>query len=73
MILAIYNIAYALPFLMVPVLIALIGERGRPFLEKTSNQLTGIVDRFLPVLLLLLGIALIGDALAYLIMGESLW
>jgi cytochrome c biogenesis protein CcdA len=71
--LAFYNIAYALPFLMVPILIALIGERGRPFLEKTSNLLTVIVDRFMPVLLLLLGVALIGDAIAYLIMGESLW
>jgi cytochrome c biogenesis protein CcdA len=71
--LAIYNIAYALPFLMVPVLIALIGEGSKPFLEKTSNRLTVIVDRFMPVLLLLLGVALIGDALAYLIMGESLW
>ncbi len=72
-ILAFYNIAYALPFLMVPILIALIGEGCRPFLEKISNLLTVIVDRFMPVLLLLLGVALIGDALAYLIMGESLW
>jgi len=73
MLLAFYNIAYTLPFLMVPILIALIGEAGRPFLEKVSNQLTVIVDRFMPVLLLLLGVALIGDALAYWIMGESLW
>ena len=73
MLLAFYNIAYALPFLMVSILIALIGERSRPFLEKTSDLLTGIVDRFMPVLLLLLGVALIGDAAAYLTMGESLW
>ena len=73
MILAFYNFAYALPFLMVPILIALIGERGRPFLEKISILLTGMVDRFMPVLLLLLGVALIGDSLAYLMMGESLW
>ena len=73
MILAFYNIAYALPFLMVPILIALIGERGRPFLEKISILLTGMVDRFMPVLLLLLGVALIGDSLAYLTIGESLW
>ncbi len=73
MLLAFYNIAYALPFLMVPILIALIGERGRPFLEKISDLMTVIVDKFMPVLLLLLGVALIGDALAYMIMGESLW
>ena len=71
--LAFYNIAYAFPFLLVPILIALIGESGKPFLDKISNQLTVIVDRFMPVLLLLLGVALIGDALVYLIMGESFW
>ena len=68
-----YNIAYALPFLMVPILIALIGEDCKPFVLKISNLLTAIADRAMPVVMLLLGIALIGDALAYLIVGESFW
>jgi hypothetical protein len=35
--------------------------------------LVGLVDRFMPILLLLLGIALSADALVFLISGEALW
>ena len=72
-VLAFYNIAYALPFLLVPILIALIGESGRPVLEKINDFLTNMVDRFMPILLLLLGAALTADALVFLMTGESLW
>ncbi len=73
LVLAFYNIAYALPFLLVPILVALIGDSSRPILEKINNVLISLVDRFMPVLLLLLGLALTADALAYLTSGETLW
>jgi len=73
LVLAFYNIAYALPFLLVPILIAITGESSKPILDKISNLLVGLVDRFMPVILFLLGIALTADALAYLISGEALW
>ena len=73
LVLAFYNAAYALPFLLVPILFVLIGERCKPILHKISNVLTGLVDRFMPVLLLLIGVALTADALMFLFSGEALW
>ncbi len=70
---AIYNAAYALPFLLVPIAVALIGERSKPALDKINSVLVKLVDTFMPILLLLVGIALSADALSYLITGETLW
>lgn len=73
LVLMFYNAVYALPFLLVLMAIALIGDSSRPILEKINNVLISLVDRFMPILLLLLGAALTVDALAYLISGEALW
>ena len=70
---AFYNLAYALPFLLVVILVAVTGESSKPILDKINNLLIGLVDRFMPVILLLLGIALTADALTYLISGAALW
>jgi cytochrome c biogenesis protein CcdA len=71
--LAIYNAAYALPFLLVPIAVALMGDRSKPVLEKINEVLIKLVDTFMPILLLLVGVALTADALSYLIAGEALW
>lgn len=68
-----YNIAYATPFLLVPVLVVLIGERSKLVLTNISNLMTSVVDRIMPVLLLFLGLALTADAIAYLVTGKALW
>lgn len=73
LVLAIYNLAYALPFALVPIMVALVGDASKPILEKINNMLISLVDRCMPILLLLLSAALIVDALAYLISGEALW
>ena len=70
---AFYNIAYALPFLLVPVLVALIGDKSKPILEKINELLISLVDKFMPVILFLLGLALTADALLYLTSGGALW
>jgi len=70
---AFYNLAYALPFLSVVILVAVTGDSSKTILDKISNLLVGLVDRFMPVILFLLGIALTADALAFLISGEALW
>jgi cytochrome c biogenesis protein CcdA len=72
-VLAFYNIAYALPFLLVPLLVALTGDSSKPILDRISNVLINLVDKFMPVILLLLGVALTADALVYLLSGETLW
>jgi cytochrome c biogenesis protein CcdA len=73
LVLAIYNAAYALPFLLVPIAVALIGERSKPVLERINELLVKVVDKLMPLLLLLVGIALTADALSYLTTGETLW
>jgi cytochrome c biogenesis protein CcdA len=70
---AIYNLAYALPFLAVPVLVAVAGDSSKPVLDRINNLLIRLVDRFMPIILLLLGFALSADALAFLISGGTLW
>ena len=73
LVLAFYNMAYVLPFLLVPILVALTGDSSKPILEKINNLLISLVDKLMPKLLLLLGLALTADALSYLISGETLW
>lgn len=72
-VLATYNIGYALPFALVPVLIAVTGDACRPVLEKINTALVTVADKLMPFLLLVLGTALIVDAIAFLTTGTSLW
>ena len=72
-VLAYYNIAYALPFLLVPAFVAMTGENSKPVLEKFNAVIVSVVDKVMPVLLLLLGIALSADAVRFLTSGKTLW
>ena len=73
LVLALYNAAYALPFLLVPIAVAAIGDRSKPVLEKINAMLVKLVYTLMPILLLLVGVALTADALSFLITGEPLW
>jgi len=73
LVLASYNLAYALPFLIVPILTIVLGGRSRPILRSISGVLDRISGVLMPVLLALVGIALIVDALLYFITGEGLY
>jgi cytochrome c biogenesis protein CcdA len=68
-----YNLLYALPFLVVPILVASLGERARPILKKIN----GVLDRagavLMPMLLGLAGLALVADALLYFTTGTGLF
>jgi cytochrome c biogenesis protein CcdA len=70
-VLATYNIAYALPFLLVPVSVALIGDQCKPYLERINELLVGLVDKLMPFLLLALGIFPSVDAIRFLATGEA--
>lgn len=73
LVLAMYNAAYALPFALVPILVAVAGPSAKPFLEKVNGLLSRAVDLFMPVLMLLLGLALVADAISFLACGKGLW
>lgn len=72
MVLAVYNLGYAAPFVVVPVAVAASGEHARPFLEKVSGVLGKISDSVMPWMFGLLGVVLIADSAVYLFSGEGL-
>lgn len=68
-----YNLLYAAPFLLVPLLVLLLGERSRPLLQRINRVLEKISAVLMPVLLFLLGGALCWDAVEYFRTGKGLF
>ena len=68
-----YNLAYALVFATVPVLVGVLGDRGRPLLERINRTLTRVSDVVLPFLLVLVALALLADGIAYFATGAPLF
>ena len=71
-VLAIYNLGYALPFIVVPVMIAVSGERAKPLLEKINSFIGKASDLLMPWLFAALGAVLVADAVAYFYRGAGL-
>ena len=71
-VLAIYNLGYALPFIVVPVMIAVSGERAKPLLEKINGFIGKASDLLMPWLFAALGAVLVADAVAYFYRGAGL-
>jgi cytochrome c biogenesis protein CcdA len=68
-----YNLAYAVPFLMIPVLSAVMGEKSKPLLAKVNAVMERISSFLMPLMLGLVGLALLADSMTYFIYGESLF
>jgi len=71
-ILAGYNFVYALPFALVPGLIAVVGDRAQPVLGKINQFLERGTDLLMPWLMLLLGLWLLADVYTYVTTGAPL-
>lgn len=69
--LVIYNLAYALPFLMIPLLTAIMGDKSKPILARVNGVMEKAGAVIMPLLLLAIGLALLLDSLWYFIRGES--
>ncbi len=72
-VLAVYNIAYALPFLVVPLTVAVSGDSAKPLLEKINGFLIKASDLVMPWMFALLGVALLADSIVFFYRGEGLW
>ena len=70
LILVTYNLAYALPFAIVPLLVLAMGDRAKPFLQKINDKLVNGADMLMPWLMLLLGLWLTVDSVKFFITGE---
>jgi len=71
--LAAYNLLYALPFAVVPVLSAALGERAKPVLARINAFLDKVSGVLMPLMLGLIGLALVLDGLWYFIKGTPLF
>ena len=69
--LVIYNLAYALPFALIPVLTAIMGDRSKPILARINGFMEKASDVIMPILLLAIGLALLADSVWYFVRGES--
>ena len=69
-VLAIYNIGYALVFAVVPVSVAIVGDRAKPLLERINQFLVRASDVAMPWMILLLGIWLLIDAAHFFVVGR---
>ena len=68
-----YNILYALPFVIVPSLVAVMGQRSQPILQKINAVLDRLSAFLMPIVLALVGLALLADAITYFWTGSSLF
>lgn len=68
-----YNLLYALPFTIVPLLIALMGDRAKPVLQRINDVLNKVSAFLMPIILGLVALALLADSIAYFRTGESLF
>ena len=69
--LVLYNLAYALPFLLIPLLTAIMGDRSKPILAKVNGLMEKASDIIMPLLLLVIGLALLLDSVWFFVRGES--
>tara|TARA_R110002111_G_scaffold256979_3_gene324692 strand:+ start:16892 stop:17557 length:666 start_codon:yes stop_codon:yes gene_type:complete len=72
-VLAGYNVLYALPFALVPVLCATSGQKSQQTLRKINEWLERVSNFLMPILLTLVGLALIVDSLIYFVTGYEMF
>ncbi|MBT8442585.1 MAG: GAP family protein [Gammaproteobacteria bacterium] len=68
-----YNVAYALPFLVVPILRLTMGEGSRDLLDRLNSKLDRVSGVLMPFLLAALGVALVANATSFFVRGEPLF
>lgn len=67
-----YNIAYLIPFLLVPLALAIFGRSAIPILQLINQGVEKGAAFILPVIIGLLGSAMVVDALLFFTTGEGL-
>jgi cytochrome c biogenesis protein CcdA len=72
LVLAAYNLAYAVPFALLPLLRLALGNRCMTVLERINVALVWVTERILPFILLLLGLTLTIDSMLFFWSGKGL-
>ena len=68
-----YNVGYSLPFLVVPALALVLGEASRPLLARINEKVDRASGVLMPLMLGLVGLALVADAIRYFAIGKGLF
>jgi cytochrome c biogenesis protein CcdA len=71
-VLGIYNLGYALPLAIVPVMVAVSGESAKPLLDRINGFIGKASDLLMPWMLGALGLFLVADSVAYFYRGSGL-
>ena len=72
-VLIVYNLLYALPFLLVPILSVAMGKRSALVLQRINKSLEQVGHYLMPLLLALAGVALVSDTIYFFITGTGLF
>lgn len=72
-ILLMYNACYALPFASVPIIRLITGVRSQKLFEKINYYLDKGSSFLMPIMLVLLGLAMLADVIKYYLTGEALF
>lgn len=68
-----YNVLYVLPFAALLAVRAALGDGGDAFLDRINRGMEKAGQVLMPVIIVLLGAALVADALTFFIRGKSLF
>lgn len=71
--LLIYNLLYVFPFLLLLVIRAIYRDQSDALFSKINQVMDKIADVLIPIFLLLIGIALLTDAIFYFVTGQPLF
>lgn len=67
-----YNLAYAVPFALVPILTASMGERSRAVLQSMNSWVERGSAVVMPLLLAAIGVLLVADGISFFVRGQAL-
>ena len=68
-----YNLLYAVPFIAVPFLVIILGDASRSLLKEINTRVESVGRYLMPVILCLMGLALVLDALLFFMTRKGLF
>lgn len=68
-----YNLLYALPFMTIPLLVVVLGDASRSLLKQINAWVERVSSYLMPAILILVGLALVLDALLFFVTQKGLF
>ena len=68
-----YNFLYALPFMLVPLLVVALGDASTSLIKRISTWVEQVSSYLMPVMLTLVGLALVLDGLLFFVTQKGLF